>query len=317
MSEFHIARAHTLGGSELAAANGLDPYTPQIELYRRKVHPDTIEDADNHHTRRGRYLALGIVPWYEEITGDKVTCWGPGEETVQHPVFRLLHTTPDGRVHKEGRGAPYKALEIKAPSRFTSWQWGDGGDEIPVHYIPQALAEAAVLGVEGTDVAALIDGDVRIYHVPFDEDVFGALIEGAQKFWTDHVKKKVPPPPDASEASAEALKRLFPRHAETVIGADEQVTGWLEEYRTAKAAKKEAEEKTRELQNLLQAHMGDAQRLTWDGGSISWKNRKDVTKVDWQGLVQELNPDPELVAKYTQTHPGPRVFRATFKKGGT
>lgn len=51
-----------------------------------------------------------------------------------------------------------------------------------------------------------------------------------------------------------------------------------------------------------------------DWGSVTYRNNKGSTKVDWAGLVEELRPPQELIEKYTYTAPGPRVLRVNVRE---
>ena len=120
-------------------------------------------------------------------------------------------------------------MRSSAPSWRTARAWGaDGSDEIPRYYYPQVIWEMAVLGVRQAHVAAFMGDQMRIYNIPWSQDVFDALYEAAERFWARHVVPKVPPPPDASAAYADHLARMFPAPDEALVPvADEEALRWL------------------------------------------------------------------------------------------
>jgi len=47
-----------------------------------------------------------------------------------------------------------------------------------------------------------------------------------------------------------------------------------------------------------------------DGAKLAtWKSNKDSSKTDWEAIVKALDPPKHLVAAWTTTKPGARVFR--------
>jgi hypothetical protein len=46
----------------------------------------------------------------------------------------------------------------------------------------------------------------------------------------------------------------------------------------------------------------------------TWKASKAKQVIDYKGLIHEMNPDPELLAKYTKTVEGNRILRSLKPK---
>lgn len=317
MSEWHKKRAGGIGGSEIAAVVGCHPFLSAVELYERKVNPETAPDAeDSVDLRRGRIMGPFIADWYEEQTGLVVTHSGRHEKTLRHPRFTRLWVTPDGRIRKTRDSRPIKAFEGKCPRRDD--KYGEPGtDDVPRHVLIQAQCEAAVLDVESTDVAVFVYGELRVYSVPFDAELFGSLIEQMQKFWTDHVEAKVPPGVDGSASAREWLRVQYPESAGEILDSSPEINGIVSRYRAARNMREMSEGREKlhraQLEQAIGAHSG----LRGDWGSISFKYTKPRSGVAWKALCEEMQPDPELVAKYTNTKPGARVFRPKFKKEPT
>lgn len=297
-------RSRGIGSSEIAAVAGLNPWMSPLDVYARKL--DLAQPDGTFHTERGTYLEPALIAWYASRTGHAVV---PANTRVhsRHPV---VIATPDGIVEDVPA-----ALEIKAPNWRTAHHWGEPGtDDIPEYYLPQVTWHMAVMGFDRCDVAALIDGDLRIYTVGYDRELFGALLDIASRFWREHIETRMPPAADSSERTKELLASLYPRAVEDVITADDDAAEWAAELRIAKEARKAAEDRTRECEARLKEHIGSHAGMHGERFKISWKNRKDVEKVDYAAIVAELGASDELIAKHTKRAPGPRVFRMTWSK---
>src|SRR5690606_34839078 len=92
-------------------------------------------------------------------------------------------------------------------------------------------------------------------------------------FWEGHIVPRIPPAPDHSDASAEAIRRLFPVASGEVVDLrdDRELTRIAEELEAAKVACKEAEQRKAELENRLKLAMGDASYgVLPDGSCLSY-----------------------------------------------
>lgn len=297
-------RADGIGGSEIAAVAGLSPWMRPIDVWQRKVEPPA--DVDTAHTRRGTFLEEGLRRWYAAETGYRVE---PGA-TLRHPTIARVIATPDGLCYEQGKGRPRHVLELKSPGARTEGHWGEHGtDQIPDYYVPQVTWEMAAAEVEQADVAALIDGELRIYSLPFDAELFGQLVEVADKFWRDHVEKRTPPPVEGTPSYTDFLKRRFPRSVGVTLSADEHINALARELREIEAQ----EERAEQIRNEIRAYMQDADALDGDGFRVTYRTSKDRESVAWKALAEELKPSAEVLARFTSSKPGPRSFRLTWK----
>jgi putative phage-type endonuclease len=303
--EQHAVRRQGIGGSEIAAVCGLNPWSKPIDVWLAKTGRAVFEES--FHLERGTFLEDGFINWYaarfKRRHIDK-----PG--TLVHPVHPVVLATPDAVADHAC------VVEIKAPNWRTGADWGEPeSDQVPDYYIPQTQWEMAVTGLQEADVVAFLDGDIRRYRVRFDEELFGALLEQAERFWRNHVMTDRPPPEDGSESYSEYLARRFPQRDDTVeVANDVGVVRMVEDYKAAAAALEAAEERKRKARQTLEKRIGSQAGIKGDWGSISFRHNRDSLVVDFRGLCDALNPPAELLEKFTKYRRGPRVFRPSFKK---
>ena len=307
-AEQHALRRTGITGSEIATLAGLNPYGAPIDVYRRKVEGETVEES--HHMRRGQFMEPAIIEWYKYETGRKVRDVG----TLSHPLMPLVIATPDG-ISSEQDGSDQRVIEIKSPGPRTFREWGPSGtDEFPKMYRPQLSWECAVTGLDKADLVADVGGELRVYPFEFDAFEFELLYDVAQRFWTNHVLTKTPPPPDASDSARDYLRSKSPRAELSLAHDDGSAEQWVAQYRKATKEVDYWDHKKQEARNNLEALIGSHEGIDGTWGKILFRNNKDGTAIDYKALVERMQPSPELVKEFTKIKPGPRVFRPYFEE---
>lgn len=293
-----------IGGSDIAAVIGENPWSSPLDVYLDKkglVPRKELTPA----MECGQFFEPGILSIYERRKNRIVTpC-----ETLRYPNS-IIFATPDGQT-VDDTGARV-GLEVKLPAR-TAHHWGEAGtDQIPKYYLAQTQFEAAVLCASSVDVAAYRYGDVSIYTVPFNSRLFDALRHAAERFWRDHVLADKPPPADSSERTREWLEKTYPRALSPRI----EITQEIEELARAYAAAREAEALAKSDKDSARNQLAAILRHC-DGAynnliSITYRNNKDGTKIDYDELIKEI---PEsMIQKYTKIVAGKRVMRVTVRE---
>lgn len=268
--EQRALRRTGIGGSEIAAVVGLDPYRTPLDVYLAKV--EGYEEPDNAAMERGRFLEAGVADWYAYRTGRVLMpC-----TTVRHG--RLL-CTPDRVGLLDGH--PPRDLSIKVPGPYVREQWGEAGtDEVPVPYAAQVQWELKILAAleisePVADLAAPVDGDLRVYTLTADAELQAMLVEGAERFWRDHVEPKRPPPLDHTPSSARWLARRFQRDTQPMRKAglaDEVLAAELQDALTHAAT---ASERATLLEHRMRECIGEASGIEGSGWRITWKANKN------------------------------------------
>lgn len=298
--EWLKARRLGIGGSDAAAVVGMSRYRSPIEVFLDKTDDDRLPEVeDNDKMWVGRMLEATIAEMWEEKTGKKCA---RRNAILQHDDHDWMLANIDRWVVGENAG-----LEIKTGSSYVMDDWNGGN--IPTEYELQCLHYMAVTGADRWYIAALIGNDFVMRTIERDEDTIKYLINVEQNFWLHNVCGKIMPPPDGSNASAKALKMLYP-HAEEGHTVDlDDLSGELDRLKEVKKMIKKLEEEESSIEQIIEGRMGDAE-TAWIGTDIvTWKNRKGRETVDTDRLKAD-----GLFEKYKKTGKPYRVF--SLKNGG-
>ena len=267
--EWLEARRHGIGASDAAAVLGLSAWSSPLTLYCDKLGIVEPQPADLERMEWGHALEVPIAARYARETGRQVV--DPGRWTIRvsaaHP-FMLATLDREAVDPKKGPGV----VEVKNWNGFQGGQWED---EPPLQYQVQLQHQLAVTGYQWGSLAVLIGGN-RFYwtDVERNDKFIDALIEAESLFW-DRVQRQDPPPPDASEACRDVLKRLWPKEAPgkiIALGADAAV--WDDKRLIAKKQIDEWKDAEREADNWLISALGDAEAaILPDGTRYTYKQQ--------------------------------------------
>jgi putative phage-type endonuclease len=320
-----------VGGSDVAAIMGLDPYKTALSVWTRIVHG--VETPDNHAMRRGRALESGVLRLYEEETGRNTYA-------MRSPLVGLpehFRASLDGVscVGKRGPGVQLRVVEVKTAGRGFGLEWGEPGtEEVPDGYALQVqwyLGWGLRVGRvqdRQADMAALLAGDFALYHVHFDPEVFGVLQDRAARFWRDHVETGRPPEVAPTTQDAGLVRRIRrdpgippldyqlmdPRHQRTA-------RRYAKMRRNASKWLSWAERAETELK-LAVAAAGGIRGLPSSTGleRIDWNTRKGRTITDWEAVAREMAADnafdiTSMIARHTKTSEPTRAWCPKPLKG--
>jgi predicted phage-related endonuclease len=301
-----------------------------LSIYARVVaalEGRAVADADDAPKRRGRHLEGAVLRLYAEETGASV------EESVKltHPRLPFGRASLDGVADREGL---CRVVEVKTAGLSEVRQWGDpGSDQIPQGYVFQTQWYAGVAkacgqtDVDDVDVAALVGGDLRLYVVPFDPELFAMLEAALERFWKDHVLPRRPPPVTEPLRDVDAIGVLYPRHSgnerhwETFASEEQRAILAYLDARTARMAAQKAEAETEAALKLLLKDTPKVYGLPSSAGakSLTWRQSKAGAVTDWRAVAGELSDLNDsvvrsIVAKYTTTKEGARPLRVTATK---
>lgn len=297
------ARRAGIGGTDVAdivEGNLIRPYRSKVE---------GLEIEDNAAMRRGRVLEAPTLELYAIETGANMLPGG----LVRHPKKDIFLGNLDARAIRDG---DERVVEAKTANRHALGEWGDGGDEIPRRYLVQVQWYLGVTGLPLADVAALLGGDIAVYTIHADPELFGLLAERAERFWVDHVLAKRPPPPDASAGYSDWLSRRFNSPSNGLLAATPEIDATVAEYRRAAAQAEVAVSARDTAKNALKAAIGEARGIQGDGYRVLWSLAKGREKTDWAAVCREAGIGSELVAKHTTRGSAYRVFKPSWKEGG-
>jgi putative phage-type endonuclease len=201
-AEQKAIRARGLGGSDIAAVLGLDPYRTPFDVWMEKV-GRAEPFAGNEHTRWGERMEDVIAEAYRERSPFSLQL-SPGS-TLVHPRHPIVVGTPDRIAWFRPDQPAGWGLEIKNKSPRQAWRWApeaEGPAGVPDEVQAQVHWYLALTGYEVWDVAAYFGGaDMRVYRIHSDPEIEGAMVEAGARFWRDHVLADVPPAFDGGDAA--------------------------------------------------------------------------------------------------------------------
>lgn len=320
-AQFTADRLTGLGGSDLGAILGLNPYRTPHDVWLEKTRRHTPE-VDGIHLRHGQWNEQFIADEYTRATGLRTQRYNA---MLRHPEAPLIGHVDRLVIPEGAKTASYKSeirtdlgLECKTASAFAAGrdsEWGPAGtDQVPQGYLLQIAGYQALTGCERWDLAALIgNSDLRIYHFTRDRELESYLLEEASRWWRDYVVADTPPPP-SSELEA---RQRWPGHTPgKVLDADPTLYTDLTMLARLKAEIRAKEKEEQALKDRILPALADAEVVAWAGKEImTYRANKASDKTDWKALADELlrgfapEDRARYLADYTTTQPGARVLR--------
>lgn len=280
-----------LGASDFGSLLHLSEYGGPIALWARIVHG--VRGETTQAMEEGTLAEPYIRSLYQRRTGYALL--GPAK--WRHPLYPWLRCSPDDRAATPER----RVLELK---RYRPEGWGpEGSDMVPIAVWVQVQVQIGVgldngeLEQEHGDVAALIRGDLRLYSVPFQAEVYERCLSAGERFWVDFVvPKRLPEGPRLRvlERDVQAIHALFPAPtleeplAWEMLSPQQQetVARWLE----ANRARKTWERHEAALAGEVEAILREAPGLALPEGlgkRIDYRATKPQARIDLKGLREE------------------------------
>lgn len=178
-----------IGGSDAAAAVGLNPYMSALELWLDKTgraeglpRPDLADTTSP--TYWGTLLEPIVAAVYTQQTGNRVR---KVNAVLRHPSIPFMLANID----REIVGArDVQILECKTAGEFGARLWRDG---VPEYVQVQVQHQLAVTGKSAAHVAVLLCGQaLEVFLIERDDALIGRLVELEARFW-QFVQSDTPP----------------------------------------------------------------------------------------------------------------------------
>ena len=262
--EWHDERKTGVGGSDIGAILGLNPWKTPFDVWEEKTgRRPPLETTPQ--MERGNVLEPVIAKLYQEQTGRLVQRRNDVFRNEEHPLI-MAHI--DRALLKEAKLPGVGCLEIKAPNNHTFRKMLHYG--LPEMYVLQLQHNMLASGFDwgafavlGTDQWKLLDFDV----LP-DDDLRAAIIEGVEEFW-QYVESDTPPPPHDKEIKVPEVGNsdLVRMEGDAWIAAINQLKEARELESDAKAIHEAAKLAVQEI-------MGDNEICEGAGARIYWKTGK-------------------------------------------
>jgi putative phage-type endonuclease len=259
------ARLQGLGGSDVAAAAGLSPWTTPYQLWLEKTgRADPEPDpASLERMRWGTLLEPVLLREWDDRNPEHILTGGAG--LYADAEYPWMLATVDGLAWNPDQTLA-GIVEAKTGSHRALSAWAD--EETPVYYVTQVQWYMRILGAPRAFVCALLDTNTYVERViERDDDLIRDLVDVAAEFWSC-VEHDEPPPVDGSEATRRTLVRARANAGEVV----ELDRSWLKELDhraelTETITLLEAERAL--IDNRVRAAIGAAEVATVDGRQVA------------------------------------------------
>lgn len=265
-------RKKDVTSSEVAALFGLSPYITAFELWHRKKNATVVGVEWNDPMSWGVRLQDSIAAGVAEDNGWNIRKM---TEYMRDPELRM-GSSFDFSIEVSGTLTDTCGiLEIKNVFGMVfKDQWNeneDGSVEAPPHIELQVQHQLAVSGRSFAYIAALVSGNkvVLIKRGP-DASIIDAIKSKVRAFW-DSIDSNSPPPPNFA-ADAEFISKLYGYSEPGKIfnaSGDEEITTLAESYKKCSDVIKKATSEKESIKAKLLTIIGDAEKVTADGFSIS------------------------------------------------
>lgn len=290
-------RQKGIGGTDVAAILGLNPWKTPLQVWEEKMAPAPVEQEETPAMRAGKKLEAAIAEWFTEETG--LTTF-KAEELIKHPDHPVLFANPDYYYlrpisipsNENELGEVVKGiLEIKTTSKEAYQKWED---EIPISYWCQIQHYMYVTGLKEGKFALLISGrDFRTLDVERDDEWLNIAIPRLLDWWEKHIVGKTPPEP----VNNEDIKKLYPKSRPVEVAANEVLLKTVEEWKRVKEQISKLKAHQEELEFQIKAVMKDAEIMKYNGlPLVSWKS-SEREYFDSKKFKKE---NPELYARYAE-----------------
>ena len=319
--EFLARRREGLGGSDVAAVLGLNPWKTTLQLWMDKTgrSEDTPDPDAQERMHWGNVLEDVVARHYADKHGVKVQRIN---QQLRHRECPIALANIDRAVLEQGKRARWddaagrvlgarNVLECKTAHALAqnSAEWGEPStDEVPQHYWMQCTWYMGITGLPFTDLAVLFGGQRFVtYTIAFDQALFDDLLTAADDWWKRYVVADMPPPATTEDDA----RRLWKSHvAGRELIVDSRVAAAVEDLRAIKAQIKDLEEREQAAKNLILPAFEDAEAITHMGRRLAtWKQNKASKKTDWEAVAMASGAHPDCIAHHTREIEGSRVLR--------
>lgn len=194
-------RVKGIGGSEIAAVIGLNPWCSNVELWEYKTGRAERPAVSNEEAVRYGRNAEGLIRTLYALDHENYSVYHAEFNSWSNDAYPWALASLDGWIHDDkGR---LGVLEIKTSEIQRAADWEKWDAHIPQQYYCQCLFYMAVISADFADLRAHIryttaDGEkratIRDYHIEradVEDDIAYLMTEGA-KFWEKVEKDERP-----------------------------------------------------------------------------------------------------------------------------
>lgn len=258
-------RQKGIGGSDVGAILGVNPYKTAFNIYREKTEPILEVNEQSEAARQGTDLEDYVAMRFTEKSGKKVR---RDNRHLIHKDYPFMVANIDRRIVGENA-----ILECKTVTPYNSKEWE--GEEVPASYMLQCQHYMAVTGADKVYLAYLIFSTKFGYReIKRDEELINIIIEEEKNFWK-LVENRTPPALDGSSAAEKWVNERYKKVNEgEVINLNSSWKEMLDRRKELKKYKDETDKEIKEIDNQLKNTLGNAEFGVAPGYSVEWKEIK-------------------------------------------
>lgn len=196
--DWHTLREKRIGGSDVGAILGVNPYKSIIDVYIDKTEGSTFKG--NNATHWGHMLESTIIKEFASRHKELQVFDAPFSIVDNFLIANL------DAVLRDKENGNFGVLEIKTTSLWNKKEWEE--DTIPQSYYAQVQHYLMLSGYKFAYVAVLIGGqEYKEFKVERSEEDIALIREKATEFYKENILKQIPPMPDGSDAYMNYLKK--------------------------------------------------------------------------------------------------------------
>jgi len=307
------------------------------KLHVRQGSPEWLEARRTHITATAIPVLLGISPYRcEQDLADEMLNGNGQESTLVMRVGSALedliadaYAAQTGRkvrrVHGlwESRAIPWAAAspDATAAGRLVEIKWTGSRarfrDGLPDDTAAQVQWQLMVAEAPVADVATLTVGEdaIRVFEVRADPLLQGNFVAIA----ADFRRRLAEGGPFAQ--SIESVKRRYPTDDGIVLEGTPKWRSLAVDLARVRAEAKAAGLARDNLELAIRSMLAESAGVKGDGWEMTLRKNRDSTRTNWPAvaagwrqLISERLEEAETVLSiHTETVPGPRVLRTSFK----
>ena len=196
--DWHNLRNKRIGGSDIGAILGVNPYKSIIDVYIDKTDGSTFKG--NEATHWGHMLEGAVMREFASRHSELTVYEAPYSVVNDFLIANLDGVLKDKETREHG------VLEIKTTSVWNKKEWEE--DTIPQSYYAQVQHYLMLTGYKFAYIAVLIGGQqYKEFRVERSEEDIELIRSRSIEFYQENLLKKIPPMPDGSDAYMNHLKK--------------------------------------------------------------------------------------------------------------
>lgn len=265
-----------IGGSTVGGILGFSFYTSPYTIWEQYTTGER-PDIDNKHTRYGHLVEPVLREWFaEEIRLER----GEGiivqenSDVMQSEEYDFLTGNIDGDIFIPELG--WGVIEIKTASAYAK-AFENG--EIPDLYFCQIQYYMWLTDRQYGYMVWLKDKELNYQFIEREELFIENMLDTVKEFWHEYIEKEIPPPFTGIDAEGELIKSKYNVSDPSKIIDMPEISHTISMIKEIKEEIKTLEQNKAAFENEIKFIMGDAEVLTANEHTVTWKTNKNGRRI--------------------------------------